>query len=134
VALAGSYGIAHAVQPLLDLVDCYDLLGRRRTLRLLALKALGDLADPAALPRLERFFRNWLIPLVALEERRAAFRSLQSYPAEARAPVAQRGLRSGDHEIRQVCARLRQDAPATPGLAASREVASEDAPASTEES
>lgn len=103
VTLAGNYGIREAVDPLLEIVEDWDILGRRRSIRVKALKALGELADPAALPRLDRFFRNWLVPLVALDERRTAFRSLQSYPAEARTEIVERGLRSRDAEIRRIC-------------------------------
>jgi HEAT repeat protein len=107
VALVGQYGIAQAVGALVGLVSPWDPLGRRRSLRLKALKALGELHDAAALPRLERFFKDhrFFAP-VALEERRAAFRSLESYPAEARLPIVERGLRSRDPEIRRTCERL----------------------------
>jgi len=103
VTLAGNYGIKEAVDPLLELVADWDILGRRRSIRLKALKALGELGDPAALPRLDRFFRNWLIALVSLDERRAAFRALSAYPEEARTAVVERGLRSHDEEIRRIC-------------------------------
>lgn len=103
VTLAGSYGIKEAVDPLLEVVDGWDLLRRREHIRVKALKSLGELADPATLPRLERYFRNWILPVVSLAERRAAFRSLQSYPPAERAPFIERGARSNDHEIRRIC-------------------------------
>jgi hypothetical protein len=106
IGLAGNYGIAEAVAPMLDIVDAYDLFGRRRSMRLKALKALGELARPEALPRLDRYFRNWRVPLVALEERRAAFRSLHGYPPGERAAIVARGLHSGDEEIRRICASM----------------------------
>lgn len=112
IGLAGSYAIAEAVEPLLGIVDQWDFLGKRRSLRLRALRALGDLANPEALPRLERFFKNWIVPVVSLEERRAAYRALQSYPLEAREDLVRRGLRSRDDEIRAVCERLRAQAAA----------------------
>jgi HEAT repeat protein len=112
VTLAGNYGIKEAVDPLLEIVADWDVLGRRRSIRVKALKALGELADPLALPRLERFFRNWLVPVVSLDERRTAFRSLQAYPAEARASFVERGLRSRDDEIRRICLGLTRTAPA----------------------
>jgi HEAT repeat protein len=111
IGLAGTYAIAEAVEPLLGIVDRWDLLGKQRSLRVKALRALGDLADPAALPRLERFFKNWLIPVVAMEERRAAYRALQSYPVEARREIVERGMRSRDDEIRSLCRRLQAQAP-----------------------
>jgi hypothetical protein len=111
VALAGSYGIKEAVGPLLKIVEGLDLMGKRRSLRVKALKALGELADPSVLPGLERYFANSLVPLVALEERRVAFRSLLSYPPEARRPLVERGLRSRDPEIRRICEALRRGQP-----------------------
>ncbi|HVR70480.1 MAG TPA: HEAT repeat domain-containing protein, partial [Vicinamibacteria bacterium] len=106
VTLAGNYGIKEAVTPLLEVVADWDVFGRRRSIRVKALKALGELADPVALPRLERFFRDWLVPLVSLDERRTAYRSLQTYPAEARTALVERGLRSRDEEIRRICLHL----------------------------
>ncbi len=120
VALAGSYGILEAVGPLLDIVDAYDLLGRRRSLRVKALRALGELGDPAALPRLDRYFKGWRLPLVALEERRAAFRALGGYPPDARETLVQKGRLSRDPEIRRLCERMitqRAPAPARGGEA-----------------
>jgi hypothetical protein len=106
IGLAGTYAIAEAVEPLLGIVEGWDFLGRRRSLRLRALRALGELGDPAALPRLERFFKNWLVPVVSLEERRAAYRALQTYPVDARAEIVRHGLRSRDADIRALCQRL----------------------------
>ena len=114
VTLAGNYGIKEAVDPLLEIVADWDVFGRRRSIRVKALKALGELADPVALPRLKRFFRNWLVPLVSLDERRAAYRSLQTYPAEARTTLVERGLRSHDEEIRRICLDLMRIRPVPP--------------------
>jgi hypothetical protein len=111
VALVGSYGIKEAADPLLAIVEGLDLMGKRRSLRVKALKALGDLGDPAVLPRLDRYFRNALLPLIALEERRAAFRSLPMYPLDARRPYVERGLRARDPEIRRLCERLEREHP-----------------------
>ena len=114
VTLAGNYGIKEAVDPLLEVVADWDVFGRRRSIRVKALKALGELADPVALPRLEHFFRNWLVPLVSLDERRTAYRSLQTYPAEARTTLVERGLRSHDEEIRRICLDLMRIRPVPP--------------------
>jgi hypothetical protein len=62
---------------------------------------------PEALPRLTRFFRDRWVPFRSIEERRAAYESLQGYPPDVRAWLVMRGLRSRDHEIRAVCERLR---------------------------
>jgi hypothetical protein len=111
IVLAGSYGIKEAADPLLAVVDGYDLFGKRRTLRIKALKALGDLGDPAVLPRLDRYFRSPMLTMVSVEERRAAFRSLPLYPPEARRPYVERGLRARDPEIRRLCERLEREHP-----------------------
>jgi len=106
VVLAGIFGIAQAVAPIVDVLRRRDLFGRRRSLRLKALRALAKLGNPSALPRLEHFFvLRWLAP-VAREERRAAFACLRHYPEPARRPLVERGRRSRDPEIRGVCERL----------------------------
>jgi hypothetical protein len=111
IVLAGSYGIKEAEAPLLAIVNGFDVLGKRRSLRIKALKALGDLGDPAVLRRLDHYFRSPLFTMVSLEERRAAFRSLSLYPPEARRPYVERGLRTRDPEIRRLCERLHRESP-----------------------
>ncbi len=106
IALVGSYGIREAVAPLLRVLEGRDIFRTRRTLRLLAIKALGELGDPPALPHMRQFFSNSILPWPAREERRAAYESLAGYPAEARAPIVERGLASRDEEIRNICRRL----------------------------
>lgn len=103
VLLSGQHGLTQATDLLVEILLRWDLLGRQRSLRLKALRALADLANPAVLPRIGRFFREWPFPLVALEERRAAYRLLGSYDAAARAPYAARGERSRDSMIRDIC-------------------------------
>jgi hypothetical protein len=109
VLLTGQHGITQATDLLVEILLRWDLLGRRRSLRLKALRALADLADPAVLPRLRRFFREWPLPLVALEERRAAYRFLYAYDAGVRAP----GQRSRDPVIRDICRGLAKASAAT---------------------
>jgi len=106
VLLSGQHGITQATDLLLEILLRWDFLGRRRSLRLKALRALADLADPAVLPRLDRFFRERPFPLVALEERRAAYRLLGSYDQAARAPYVARGEKSRDSLIRDICRAL----------------------------
>jgi HEAT repeat protein len=106
VLLSGQHGITQATDLLVEILLRWDFLGRRRSLRLKALRALADLADPAVLPRLDRFFRERPFPLVALEERRAAYRLLGSYDQAARAPYVARGERSRDSLIRDICRAL----------------------------
>jgi HEAT repeat protein len=113
VDLVGNYGIVEGLGPLLALLEPRDLRGRRHSLRVKVLRALGELGNPAALDRLGRFFKVSGLTLVNAEERRAAFESLAGYPWEARAPVVQRGLHARDPKIREACQRLaREDAGA----------------------
>jgi HEAT repeat protein len=116
VVLVGQYGIQEAKDPLISILTHWDLFGARRALRIKTLRALADLADPAVLPRIGRFFRAGLFPPIALEERRAAYRSLEAYPPEARRSLVERGLKSKDPQIRDVCQRLAH-APTTPPIA-----------------
>ena len=109
VTLVGNYGIREAVGPLLRILEKRDLFGSRRSLRVRVIKALGELADESALPQLDRYFRDPFLPWWRREERRAAFESLASYPAAARAPLVERGLDSRDDAIRAVCAKLAEE-------------------------
>ena len=102
IGLVGSYHITQGVQPLVALVRRWDPFGRRRTVRLRAIRSLGRLGDPAALPSLEPFFRDGFRGR-AREERLAAYESLDGYPAAARRPIVERGLRSRDAEVRALC-------------------------------
>ncbi len=106
IELAGSRGIAEAVEPLVELLAAWDPFRKRRGARLKALRALGDLAEPRALDGLERFAGRFGWPPVAAEERRAYFRALGSYPIEARRPWVEKGLRSRDAEVRRLAREL----------------------------
>ncbi|HZP39666.1 MAG TPA: HEAT repeat domain-containing protein [Methylomirabilota bacterium] len=110
VLLTGQHGITQATDLLVQILSKWDFLGRRRSIRLKALRALADMADPAVLPRIARFFREWPFPLVALEERRVAYRLLASYDPAARAPYVARGERSRDSVIRDICRGLNRAA------------------------
>lgn len=107
IALTGQYGIREARDPLLRILRGWDPLGVRLSLRLKALRALADLGDASVLPRLERFFRRWWLPLVQLDERRTAFKLLEAYPEADRRPFVEKGLRSRDPLIRRTCEKLR---------------------------
>lgn len=106
ITLVGSYGIKEAVDPLLRMIGGRDVFGARRVLRILAIKALGELAVPEALPSMQRFFRDSWLPWPSKDERRAAYESLASYPAEARAALVEKGLNSRDPAVRAICRRL----------------------------
>ena len=120
IALTGQHGIVEAIDPLVATLLEWDPFGRRLALRLKALRALRTLTgltggrDPALLARLDRYFRQWRVPLVQLEERRAAFRLLDSYSRAARAPYVERGRRSRDAVIRAICDRLARSTTAPP--------------------
>lgn len=106
IDLAGSRGIVEAVDPLLALLQPRDLLGRRRAQRVLALRALGELAQPRALDGLRRYVARFQWLPVAAEERRELFRTLARYPEEARRPFVERGLKMRDPEVRRIAAGL----------------------------
>ncbi|MGH7399463.1 MAG: HEAT repeat domain-containing protein, partial [Candidatus Rokuibacteriota bacterium] len=103
VLLSGQHGITQATDLLVAILLRWDFFGRKRSLRLKALRALADLADPAVLTRIGRFFREWPFPLAPLEERRSAYRLLSLYDAAARAPWVARGEKSRDPVIRDIC-------------------------------
>jgi hypothetical protein len=90
-------------------------------MRLKALRALADLGDAAVLPRIDRFFREWPFPLVAIEERRSAYRYLSSYDVTARAPWVARGERSRDAVIRDICRGLAKAGAASGSSGSTRE-------------
>jgi HEAT repeat protein len=106
IALAGSYGILEAVDPLVKLLRRWDPLGQKRSLRLRAIWALGEFHQARALAPLGRYFEDWILPLVALEERRAMFQTLGKYPEAARRPYVEKGLKSRDPEIQEICRKL----------------------------
>ncbi len=108
VTLVGNYGIKEAVQPLLQILQGHDIWRARRSLRVKAIRALGELGDPGALSELQRFFRDSILPWPSKEERYAAWESLSGYPHDARAELLQRGSRSRDAQVRQISARLSQ--------------------------
>jgi len=106
IALVGSYGIREGVEPLLKILERADVFGGRRAVRIRAIKALGELGEPSALSRLQRFLRDSFLPWPNIQERRAAFESLTGYPSSAREPFVERGLRSRDPEIRAICEKV----------------------------
>ena len=111
IALVGSYAIGEGVDSLLEIVTTRDLFGRRRRIRLSAIRALGDLGDPRALLELKTFFVDSILPWPAREERRAAYESLSGYAVEDRALWVERGSRSRDPVIRRTCRALASRGP-----------------------
>lgn len=106
ITLVGNYGIKEGVAPLLKILSHMDIFGRKKALRILAIKALGELGVPTALPEMGKFFKDPFLPWPSIEERRAAFESLSSYPVEARAPFIELGLKSRDSRVRAICHKL----------------------------
>jgi hypothetical protein len=109
IMLVGNYGIKEAADPLLRMLGGNDIFGARRALRIRAIKALGELAEPSALPRMAHFFRDSWLPWPSKEEKRAAYESLAAYPADARKPYVEKGLASRDAAIRAICGRVKHE-------------------------
>ena len=109
VALVGSYGIKEGVDPLLDIVANRDVFARRTSLRIRAIKSLGELAQPRALERMRHLFKDSWLPWPSMAERRAAYESLATYPPDARESLVARGLKSRDPFVREVCRRLARE-------------------------
>lgn len=97
-----------AVAPLVALATRRVGFGGNRSLRIRALRCLGEIGDPGALPDLKRCFSSLGS---SAEERRAAYASLAGYPAAARAALVERGLSSRDPEVRALCAELARRRP-----------------------
>ena len=106
IAFVGTHGIAASVESLLRIVEGNDLLGARRILRVKALRALGEIGEPRALPQIERFLTSTVLPWPPRDERYVAWESLKGYPSAAIEGFLQRGLKSWDPQIRAICARL----------------------------
>jgi hypothetical protein len=104
--LAGKYGIAQAVGPIVDYLCEWDPLGKRRAVRLKAIRALAAIADPRALQGLGRFRARFQLFAPAVEERRELYRTLPAYPEEVYQDWAEVGLRSRDPEIRRLSAAM----------------------------
>lgn len=106
VGLVGTYKMKEGIDPLLRMLSATDILGGARMIRIKALRALAEIGDPRALPKLHRFFRSSWLPWPAREERLAAWESLSLYPPEARKSLVEKGLKARDGEVRAICARL----------------------------
>lgn len=104
--LAGEHAMVEAVEPIVAYLQARDLFGRRSSVRLKAIRALAAIGDPAALEGLGRFRARFQLFPPALEERREVYRTLRSYPPEARRAWAESGRRSRDAEIRRLAGEL----------------------------
>jgi hypothetical protein len=104
--LAGKYGIVEAVEPIVAYLQAWDLLGKRRAVRLKAIRALAAIGEPSALAGLGRFHRRYQLLTPALEERRELYRTLPAYPEESYQAWIANGRRSRDAEIRRLCAAM----------------------------
>jgi HEAT repeat protein len=103
MAAVGRDRVRAAVPSLLALATRRSAFGGSRTIRLRALRCLGEIGDSSALPGLRRYFSGLG---ATAEEKRAAFASLAGYPPAARSELVERGLTSNDPEIRALCRRL----------------------------
>jgi hypothetical protein len=102
--LAGKYGIAEAVEPIVDYLRAWDPFGKRRAVRLKGIRALAAIGNPAALEGLGRFRARFQLLPPAIEERREIYRTLPAYPEESYQEWIASGLRSRDAEIRRLSA------------------------------
>lgn len=115
IGVFGSARITASTQPLVDLLKKPDRMGRQRRVRLRALQTLGEIGDAGVLSQIAPFFRSWFAP-VSVEERHAAYRSLELYPKADRQPWLKKGRLSLDPEVREICRTL-----AEPGSPAAEE-------------
>lgn len=106
VTIVGNYGLKEAVGPLLHVLNGNDPFGAKRTLRVKALRALGEIGDERVLPQIDRFLKQPFMPWPSREERYAAWESLRKYPATARKSLLERGMRSLDPQVRAICKNL----------------------------
>ena len=104
--LAGKYGIAEAVEPIVAYLCAWDPFGKRRAVRLKAIHALAAIGDPRALAGLGRFRARYPLRPPAPEERRELYRTLPAYPEESYQAWIESGRRSRDPEIRRLCAAM----------------------------
>ncbi len=100
--LAGKYGITEAIDPIVDYLSSRDTFGKRRAVRLKAIRALAAIGDPRALEGLGRFRARFQLFPPAIEERRELYRTLPAYPEESYGAWIEAGLRSRDAEIRRL--------------------------------
>jgi len=114
IDLAAEHAMAEAAEPLTDLLLRWDPFGRRRAVRLRAIRALAAIGDASALDRLDRHWGRFSLLPPAEEERVALYESLAAYPREARARWIARGKRARSAAIRRLAAGLdeRDEEPA----------------------
>lgn len=108
IDLAGEHAMAEAAEPLTDLLLRWDPFGRRRAVRLRAIRALAAIGDASALERLNRHWGRFSLLPPAEEERVALYESLAAYPREARALWIARGKRARSAAIRRLAAGLEE--------------------------
>ncbi|HET8733244.1 MAG TPA: HEAT repeat domain-containing protein [Anaeromyxobacteraceae bacterium] len=112
--LVGKYGIAEAVGPIVEYLSAWDPLGKRRPVRLKAIRALAAIGDPGALAGLGRFRKRYDPFGPAVEERRELYRTLPAYPEDATRVWIVSGVRSRDPEIRRLAAAMGPGPGGTP--------------------
>jgi len=104
--LAGKYGIREAIDPIVEYLCSRDPFGKRRPVRLKAIRALAAIGDPRALEGLGRFRARFQVFPPASEERRELYRTLPAYPEGSYDAWIESGLRSRDAEIRRLSAAM----------------------------
>ncbi|MDA8239991.1 MAG: HEAT repeat domain-containing protein [Nitrospiraceae bacterium] len=121
IKLAGVHRCSDAVPDLVDMLRKRDLFGTESYYRIPAVRALGEIGDPAAIDALVKLCRSTtLLYRSSFEELKVEiFRSLKNYPRERIAPLLDIGMKSRNEEIRSItCSLLRggEDNAANKGL------------------
>lgn len=108
MALAVRYKIAALVPDLVELFHyrCLGAASIEQNSKIIMI--LGSIADPAALPALEKLAdSNWIFFHKQVEQmKRALFLSLSNYPANSVVTLCKKGLKSDQQEIREICRKI----------------------------
>jgi HEAT repeat protein len=108
VKLAGNSRVREAVPYLIQLLEKRGFLGTELEHKASIIKALGEIGDLRAVESLERLYSaKSLLFRGAMEEIRVEiFRNLQNYPPPSVRPLVEKGLKSGNKEIKAISQEL----------------------------
>lgn len=107
IRIAAKYRIADAVENLVAILNRRDILGTETRYKADAIKALGEIGDPRAVPALAAIVNEKsFFPRKGQDLKLAVFQSLDGYPPEAVHDLVSFGLTSGNEEIRSISERI----------------------------